>query len=122
MILSSADLDLIKMFDRNKDGVLEPEELEMAQVAFRVLDPEAQAGATGGDDYGYEGAGFPPSSSSSSSATGYGAGAAAPVPSGYGAGGSNYGSRRPSNQAPGGLGMTGNAVLPGTGAAYLGRR
>jgi hypothetical protein len=39
VILSNADLDILKAFDRNQDGKLEPEELELAQAAFRVYDP-----------------------------------------------------------------------------------
>jgi hypothetical protein len=133
VILSSADLDLIKAFDRNKDGILEPEELELAQMAFKVFDPDADAAQAA------EAAGGAASSSSFSSSDfpgrapsglGMGSAAAAPVPSGYGGagGGSNYGSRRPSGQVGGGggvagaLSMQGNSVLPGTGAAYLGRR
>jgi hypothetical protein len=45
VILSSADLDLLKAFDRNKDGHLDPEELELAQAAFLAYDPAAIASA-----------------------------------------------------------------------------
>lgn len=45
VILSNSDLDIIKAFDRNKDGILEPEELELAQAAFAAYDPEKHAPA-----------------------------------------------------------------------------
>ena len=46
VITSSADLELLKAFDRNKDGQLEPEEMDLARAAFAAFDPgAARAGA-----------------------------------------------------------------------------
>jgi len=47
VIVSPADLDILKAFDGNKDGVLEPEEMALAQAAFEAWDPGAVQG--GGD-------------------------------------------------------------------------
>jgi hypothetical protein len=41
VITSNADLDLIKAFDRNNDGKLEPEEMELAMAAFNAFDAGA---------------------------------------------------------------------------------
>ncbi len=38
VILSQADVDLIKAFDRNKDGLLDASEMDLAQAAFKALD------------------------------------------------------------------------------------
>lgn len=45
VILSNADLDILKAFDRNSDGKLEPEEMELAQAAFMAFDPNKRAAA-----------------------------------------------------------------------------
>lgn len=38
VILSQADLDLLKAFDRDGDGHLQPAEMELAQAAFKAYD------------------------------------------------------------------------------------
>lgn len=41
VITSNADIELLKAFDRNKDGKLDEAEMELAQAAFRAYDPMA---------------------------------------------------------------------------------
>jgi hypothetical protein len=43
VLLSQADVDLIKAFDRDRDGRLDAAEMDLAQAAFKAFD----RGATG---------------------------------------------------------------------------
>lgn len=43
VFMTPADLELLKAFDSDKDGVLSNEEMELAQAAFRAYDPGAAA-------------------------------------------------------------------------------
>ena len=43
VITSNDDLDILKAFDANKDGVLSDAEMDLAQAAFRAYDPGAAA-------------------------------------------------------------------------------
>lgn len=45
VFMTPADLELLKAFDSDKDGVLSGEEMELAQAAFRAYDPGAAAAA-----------------------------------------------------------------------------
>ncbi len=48
VITSNADLEILKAFDGNKDGVLSEMEMDLAQAAFAAYDPNAQAVGNGG--------------------------------------------------------------------------
>jgi len=78
VILSNADLDLLKAFDRNRDGLLDPEELELAQAAFRAFDPNPQPATDSGAAEPSRG---PTSALPSGSGEGSVAGGRPPVPS-----------------------------------------
>lgn len=47
VLLSNADLDILKAFDSNRDGVLDADELDLAAAAFKALDPGAGRGEGG---------------------------------------------------------------------------
>jgi len=92
VITSNADLELLKAFDRNKDGQLEPEEMDLARAAFAAFDAGADKGgrgaAPGGGGGGGGGAGAraqaPPAQQQQQAQQAHGArqagGAAAPAP------------------------------------------
>jgi hypothetical protein len=48
VITSNEDLEILKAFDGNKDGVLSDAEMELAQAAFAAFDPGAAADKKGG--------------------------------------------------------------------------
>jgi len=77
VITSNADLDILKAFDGNRDGVLSEAEMDLAQAAFRAYDPgAARAPAAGG---GGAGGGGGVAGGGGGGAAGGGGGAAAPA-------------------------------------------
>jgi hypothetical protein len=97
VLLSNEDLAILKAFDKNKDGKLEPEEMELAKAAFRAFDPSKDARAPAAAPR-----------------------AAAPAPaSGHGATMSAMTSRGPT---PGGAAVGTTGLLPGGGSFYGARK
>ena len=80
VITSNADLELLKAFDRNKDGQLEPEEMELARAAFAAFDAGADKGAARAGGAAAHGAASHSAAAPARAAGGAGAAAPAPRP------------------------------------------
>lgn len=127
VILSNADLDILKAFDGNRDGVLDAEELDLAMAAFNAFDPNKPA--AGGPEGGAGAAaaagagGLPPRPAAAAAPAPRGAAYdATPFPAPGGAAASRSGSISSVASSVGGGRTSTAGLLPGGGAFYGARK